>query len=63
MSNEDKFWGDDPNVLFSTFHFFPLQQMTLNEKINAFTRSIICISLIIQEIIITEKRILMNVKI
>ena len=47
MSNEDKFWGDDPNVLFSTFHFFPLQQMTLNEKINAFTRSIICISLII----------------
>ena len=47
MSNEDKFWGEDPNVLFSTFHFFPLQEMTLNEKINAFTRSIICISIII----------------
>ena len=44
MTKEDKFWGDDPNVLFSTLDFFPLEQMTLNEKINALTRSIICIS-------------------
>ena len=33
-----KFWTEDPGVLFSTFAFFPMEDMTNDEKLNALTR-------------------------
>ena len=45
MSKETiEFWGDNPNVLFSTFKFFPLQRMSFPEQINALTRMVIGLS-------------------
>lgn len=44
------FWRDNPNVIFSTEYiteFFPIADMTFNQKINAVTRSTIIFSIII----------------
>lgn len=41
------FWGEDPNVLFQANHimeFFPSENMTYNQKLNAVTRLIIFIT-------------------
>jgi hypothetical protein len=44
------FWSENPNILFSTEYItelFPVGDMTYNQKINAVTRSIIILSIII----------------
>lgn len=43
------FWGTDPNILLArdhVFEFFPLETMTFNQKLNAVTRSIIALSVV-----------------
>lgn len=54
MSDDDKpkipFWYQDPNIIFdSNFvtEFFPLDSMTFNQKLNALSRSIIFLTIII----------------
>ena len=44
------FWSENPNVLFSPEYiteFFPVCDMTYNQKINAVTRSTIIFSIIV----------------
>lgn len=41
------FWLDDPNVLIAHPVFFPTQNMTYNEQMNAITRLIIIVSLLL----------------
>lgn len=40
------FWYDDPNVLFQHIEFFPTDQMTYNQSLNAITRSVILLSIL-----------------
>ena len=43
------FWGDNPNVLFQQqhiFEFFPVDDMTYEEKLNAVSRTVIFLTLI-----------------
>jgi hypothetical protein len=44
---EDVFWSENPNILLTSTDFFPLENMTLNQKLNALTRTIIVVSGII----------------
>ena len=44
---EVEFWGDNPNILFSTLEIFPLQRMSYSEQLNALTRMILCIGIIL----------------
>ena len=41
------FWGDDPNVLLRSLQFFPTETMTYAQKLNAITRSVLILTLII----------------
>ena len=52
MSNNinDKFWGDNPNILFQTnrlVEFFPTADQSIMERMNSVTRLIIYVSVII----------------
>ena len=52
MSQEEKrlFWGTDPNVLFdpaSVLEFFPISTMTYNQKLNAISRLVIIMTLLL----------------
>jgi len=43
------FWAEDPNIILSqkhVFDLFPVEKMTLNEKLNAITRIIILLTII-----------------
>jgi hypothetical protein len=43
------FWSDDPNVLFQQkyiFEFFPVENMTYEQKLNAVTRSVIILTIL-----------------
>jgi len=43
------FWGENPNVLLNTEHmleFFPTEDMTYNQKLNAISRSVIILTII-----------------
>jgi hypothetical protein len=43
------FWGTNPNVLFQSeyiLEFFPIEDMTYDQKLNALTRSIIVLTII-----------------
>jgi hypothetical protein len=47
-NNKIPFWGTNPNVLFKTeyiLEFFPVENMTYEQKLNALTRSIIVLTL------------------
>lgn len=46
-NNRNVFWGNNPNILFSSFDIFPLKTMTFAEKINALTRMILLIMVIL----------------
>ena len=46
---EIPFWGKDPNALINKTYileFFPTQEMTFNQKLNALTRSIIILTIV-----------------
>lgn len=45
--NCEQFWGSRIQDLFKSFRIIPMGQMTENEKINAFTRLILIITLIL----------------
>lgn len=38
MSSAEKFWTDDPCILFTNIRLFPLRDMPRDEKLNAITR-------------------------
>jgi Family of unknown function (DUF5762) len=38
------FWADDPNVLFQTTQWFPSSSLTLEEKLNALSRSLLVLT-------------------
>lgn len=43
------FWSDNPNILFHSsylFEFFPIENMTYEQKLNAVTRTVIILTLI-----------------
>ena len=43
------FWGENPNVLFMPkylMEFFPVEDMTYEQKLNAITRSVIILTLL-----------------
>lgn len=42
----DKFWLQDPNILFYSIDFFPSSSMSLNQKLNAITRAILAFTII-----------------
>lgn len=44
--HEQKFWLDDPCCLFSDFELLPRKDMTTNEKLNALTRLVIIIAVV-----------------
>lgn len=45
--NKKEFWGKNPNVLFAdTQHFFPTEDMSYDEKLNAITRLILIITIL-----------------
>lgn len=44
--NETPFWGDDPNVIFQTIDFFPVEGMTHIQKLNAISRGVIILCII-----------------
>jgi hypothetical protein len=46
-ANSDKFWVEDPCVLFTNLEFFPVKNMTKSEKLNALTRLVIIVSLLL----------------
>ena len=48
--NDVQFWGEDPNILFNKlyiFEFFPIENMSFNKKLNALSRTVIILSIII----------------
>lgn len=50
VSNDIPFWYQDPNILFDTkfiFEFFPLNNMSFNQKLNALSRTIIFATIIL----------------
>lgn len=44
--NETPFWGDDPNVIFQTIDFFPVEGMTHIQRLNAISRGVIILCII-----------------
>lgn len=40
------FWSENPNVLLDSWDFYPLDSMTLAQKLNAITRSLLVLSLV-----------------
>ena len=40
------FWGEDPNILFQSVDFFPIDSMGYNQNLNAITRLVIIITFI-----------------
>lgn len=46
MATKIKFWIDDPCILFTDLVFFPVADMTKEQKFNAFTRLAITIAII-----------------
>jgi hypothetical protein len=40
------FWGEDPNILFQSLDFFPVDSMTYNQNLNAISRLVILITII-----------------
>jgi hypothetical protein len=44
--NKIPFWGDNPNVLFQTIEFYPVEGMTHIQKLNAISRSVIILCII-----------------
>jgi hypothetical protein len=46
-SNNDKFWTEDPCILFTNITLFPTKNMVKSEKLNALTRLVIIISLLL----------------
>ena len=44
--NANTFWSDNPNVLLNSWDFYPLDSMTLAQKLNAITRSLLVLSLV-----------------
>ena len=44
-SKDDKFWVEDPCILFSDMAIFPVKNMTKSEKLNALTRLAIIIAI------------------
>lgn len=50
VDNDIPFWYQDPNILFDTkfiFEFFPLNNMSFNQKLNALSRTIIFATVIL----------------
>lgn len=47
MSEKEKFFIDDPCVLFTNIRLFPLASMTKDEKLNALTRLSIAIAIVL----------------
>lgn len=50
VNNDIPFWYQDPNILFDTkfiFEFFPLNNMSFNQKLNALSRTIIFATIIL----------------
>ena len=45
-SKDDKFWVEDPCILFTDMAVFPVKNMTKSEKLNALTRLAIIIAII-----------------
>ena len=43
----DVFWGDDPNILFQAAEFFPTNKMAMNRQLNAITRLIASLTLVL----------------
>jgi hypothetical protein len=46
-TNDDKFWVEDPCILFTNISLFPTKSMTKSEKLNALSRLVIIISLLL----------------
>ena len=46
MDKNDKFWVDDPCILFTVCSVFPTKTMSKNQKLNALTRLILVIAVI-----------------
>ena len=52
MSTDEKkipFWGDNPNVILQSdyiFEFFPVEEMTYEQKLNAISRGVVILSII-----------------
>ena len=42
-----EFWMNDPNILFQSLQFYPSSHLSLEEMLNAFTRSILLCSIFI----------------
>jgi len=40
------FWGQDPNVLFQSFEFFPVDSMAYNQNLNAISRLVILVTIV-----------------
>jgi len=48
-ATEPPFWAEDPNIILSqkyVFDLFPVEKMSLNEKLNAITRTILLLTII-----------------
>lgn len=46
--NDILFWGEDPNIILqknNIFEFFPIENMSFNQKLNALTRTILLLTL------------------
>jgi hypothetical protein len=41
------FWSDNPNVLLHMAEFFPVEGMTYNQKLNAITRTVILLTVVL----------------
>ena len=49
-TDEVVFWGNDPNVILNTdyiFEFYPTQTMKINQQLNALSRTIIIVTIIL----------------
>lgn len=46
-THHEKFWLEDPSVLFTNLEVVPKKDMTQNEKLNAMTRLIVVVSLVL----------------
>jgi hypothetical protein len=47
LKDQVVFWGEDPNILLSCADFFPLENMYLNQQLNALTRCLIVLTILI----------------
>jgi hypothetical protein len=41
------FWGENPNILIQSYDFFPVETMSFDEKLNAITRAVIVVGIIL----------------